>query len=200
MAKEYDEIVRQLKDAFPKGTVKHRRFIPNQVYVDRLESAAESRWDKEIRQLEVRPDLGYVKAIVRVVIGEHHREGAGFETIPAGASGDALKTAVDKALALAFVSAVDDWQVGWIDLCTEGNRDWADNPGITLLQNSIGSSKQNPSAARTPAAAKTSPRVCVTCKNVLTESDKALLQKIPEQNIDYCNNCLPDHRRRKIRT
>ncbi|SDP29689.1 hypothetical protein SAMN04487897_1693 [Paenibacillus sp. yr247] len=198
MAKEYAEIIKQLKDTFPKGTVKNARFIPNQVYVDRLEVAAESRWDKEIRQLDVRPDLGYVKAIVRVIIGEHYREGAGFESLPAGCSGDVLKTAVDKALASAFVSAVDEWQVGWIDLCTESKRDWADNPGITLLQNNP--SKQKQSLSRASSVSEMIPRVCVTCKNGLTEVDKSMLKKIPGQNIDYCNKCLPEHRRRKIRT
>jgi len=196
MDKEYAHIVKDLKGTFPKGTVKNGRYIPNQVYVDRLEVAAESKWDKDIRQLDVRPDLGYVAAIVRVTIGDHYREGAGFETLATGFTGDAIKTAVDKALASAFVSAVDDWQVGWIDLSTESRRDWADNPGITLLQ----SSKQKQSVSKTPSTVDLSPRVCVTCKNALTESDKAILKQIPGQNIDYCDNCLPDHRRRKIRT
>src|SRR4051812_6291358 len=113
MPKEYADILKELKAPFPKGTVQRNRYIPHQVYVDRLETAAESQWNKEVRELEIRPDLGFVKVVVRVTILDHHREGVGFETIEKDTGGQ-LRTenAVDLAVARAFVSAVDDWQVG----------------------------------------------------------------------------------------
>jgi hypothetical protein len=89
--------------------VQKNRYIPHQVYMDRLEAAAESQWNKEVREFEIRPDLGFVKAVVRVTIADHHREGVGFETIEKDTGGQ-LRTenAVDLAVARAFVSANDD--------------------------------------------------------------------------------------------
>jgi hypothetical protein len=105
-------------------------------------------------------------------------------------------------VARAFVSAIDDWQVGWLDLAIEANRDWANNPGITLLQEALKNKGMSGSGAGKDktSSAKISHRVCKICENTLSEEDIAILKRIPNQNIDYCNKHLPSHRREKIRT
>jgi len=198
MPKDYNEMIHALKQPFPAGTVQNSRYIPNQVYIDRLEQATESEWTKEILKVDIRPDLGYVSAVVRVKIQTQYRDGFKIETVPLNCEGTALNTAVDKVVNGAFVDAVDSWQVGWIDLVNYSRRDWADNPGITLLQHYKSMSTNNQPAGQNKPAS--SPRICVTCKKELNSQDMELLKSIPDQRIDYCTNCIPSHRLKKRRT
>ncbi|RUS45000.1 hypothetical protein [Cohnella sp. AR92] len=189
MTKPYSEVVKDLKERFPNGTVVNNRFIPNQVYIDRLEAATESEWSKEILRLDIRPEAGYVCAIVRVKIGDYHRDGYKVEKIKPGADDKALTTAIDLAVNGALVTAIDDWQVGWINLAETGNRDWATNPGITLLQ----AEKANTQSTKATGAAvpSSSTRNCSNCRQQLTVEDIDYLKTIPKLKIDFCRAHVP---------
>ncbi|MGG4132154.1 hypothetical protein ABEW19_28270 [Paenibacillus illinoisensis] len=105
--RDYKDIVAELKKTFPKNTVKfrsdnHRPYIPNQVYTDQVESATGSRWNQEIKELEINVSHRYVKSIVQVQIDV--LKWYGFAVIPGDPSKEPsnINTAVDKAVNEAF--------------------------------------------------------------------------------------------------
>lgn len=204
MERDYKDIVVELKRIFPKDTVKfrsdnHRPYIPNQVYTDRVESATESRWNLEIKELEINVPHRYVKAIVQVQIDVYFRDGYGFAVIP----GDPLtepsniNTAVDKAVNEAFLTALDSYQMGWRDLAPYKTKDWAGNPALKHL---LEQTETSGPTALSQSRAKVN-RLCLVCNKVLTEEEWDLLGQVPNLNrgkMTYCFDHLPNHLKRKI--
>ncbi|WP_336765646.1 hypothetical protein [Paenibacillus sp. USHLN196] len=204
MERDYKDIVAELKRAFPKDTVKfrsdnHRPYIPNQVYTDRVESATESRWNLEIKELEINVPHRYVKSIVQVQIDVHFRDGYGFAVIPGDPSKEPsnINTAVDKAVNEAFLTALDSYQMGWRDLAPYKMKDWAGNPALKHLLDHPEPDSQT-AVVQSRAIVD---RHCLVCSKVLTGDEWDLLGQVPNLNRDkmtYCFDHLPNHLKRKI--
>lgn len=204
MEREYKDIVAELKKTFPKDTVKfrsdnHRPYIPNQVYTDRVESATESRWNLEIKELEINVPHRYVKSIVQVQIDAHFRDGYGFAVIPGDPSKEPsnINTAVDKAVNEAFLTALDSYQMGWRDLAPYKMNDWAGNPALKHLIEQASPGEQ---VVVSQPHMRTH-RQCLVCGRSLTEDEWDLLGEVPNLNRDkmtYCFEHLPNHLKRKI--
>lgn len=204
MERDYEEIVADLKRIFPKDTVKFRSdnsrpYIPNQVYTDRVESATGSRWNLEIKELEINVPHRYVKSIVQVQIDVHFRDGYGFAVIPGDplAEPSNINTAVDKAVNEAFLTALDSYQMGWRDLAPYKMNDWAGNPALKHL---LVHAEPIGQTAVVQSRAKVN-RQCLVCTKVLTEDEWDLLGQVPNLNRDkmtYCFVHLPNHLKRKI--
>ncbi|MDN4067680.1 hypothetical protein QYF50_07210 [Paenibacillus vini] len=202
MSQDFSEIVQELKRKFPEGTVvfrsdNNRPYIPNQVYTDRLESATNSQWDFEISELDINVEQKYVKAIVRVHIPPHFRDGYGVALI----SGNPLKisSATDQAVNEAFITALDSFQMGWKDLAPYKTEDWGGNPALRHLLNSPPPADSK-NGTMIQSYAKTSHK-CIVCGGELSESEWDLLGHIPNLNrkkMIYCIDHLPDHLKRKL--
>jgi hypothetical protein len=205
MELNYMEVVTELKRRFPEGTVKFRTdngrpYIPNQVYTDRLESAASSRWDLEIKDLEINAPFKYVKAIVRIRIESHYRDGYGFSPIDGDPSTEPRKiaTAVDHAVNEAFLTALDTYEMGWKDLAPYKQNDWAGNTALKHLME--GAPPPVPEGEGVPhvhSHIKVS-QTCVNCGTKLSEAEWELLKQIPKLNLIYCFEHLPKHWRREL--
>lgn len=203
----YVEIVQRLKESFPHGTVKFRSdsnaaYIPNQVYTDRLETVTQGRWDKSIKDVEINVEQKYVKVIVTITIGEHHRDGFGFSYIDMDGQGrPRIGNALDQAAASAFIEALDSWQMGWKDLAPHYKNDWGGNPSLKHLVES-GPPADRSSGQPVQTRAKIE-RNCIytQCGKQLTEDEWELLKAVPNLNRDkmvYCFEHLPSHMKRKI--
>ncbi len=203
----YSEILEKLKQNFPAGTVQFtksstpRPYIPNQVYTDRLETATESRWDKEIKELAIHVEHRYVKAIVTIRIGPYSRDGYGVAVIDEDPLKDPQKisAAVDQAVNSAFVEAIDTYQMGWRDLIPHKTsaRDWGSNPALQYIKDITEEPTESPNFL--PKAITT--HTCVKCKNPLTQAEWGLLKEIPNLNLEkliYCYEDLPKHQKSKI--
>jgi hypothetical protein len=203
----YPEIIEQLKASFPEGTVQkrtdnQRAYIPNQIYTDRIETATNSQWNKEIRDSEINVPHGYIKVVVRIHIGPHWRDGVGLCTIDKSDSGDPkrLNNALERALSSAFLDAIDSWEMGWRDLAPHYRNDWGKNPGLAHLL----SSTSLPVPGSDPALSNPKmSRRCIMggCGEVLTQAEWDLLQRIPNLNVQkmtYCYPHLPNNFKRRL--
>lgn len=202
----YQDVISKIKARFPEGTVLKRQdnsraYIPNQVYNDRVESATESRWDQEFRDVEINIPHRFVKVIARVTIGPHFRDGIGFVEIGVDGSGKPkqLATAVDLAKAEAIREALDTWEIGWQDLAPyyQSERDWASNPALAHLVITP------PPDTPTPAAqsAVKIERNCIICKDRLNQDEWELLSYVPNLDrarLTYCFEHIPSQYRKKI--
>ncbi|WP_059040603.1 hypothetical protein [Paenibacillus rubinfantis] len=204
---EYEAVIQRLKDSFPEGTVKFRSdsnaaYIPNQVYTDRLEAVTQGRWNKAIKDVEINVQHKYVKVVVTITIGEHHRDGFGFSYIDSDGQGrPKIGNALDQAAASAFIEALDSWQMGWKDLAPHYKKDWGSNPALKHLVES-GPPADRSSGQIIQSRAKVD-RHCIytRCGKQLTEDEWELLKVIPNLNRDkmvYCYDHLPDHLKRKV--
>lgn len=200
----YPDIVRRLKESFPKGTVKLRSdtqkaYIPNQIYTDRLEAATEGQWSKTIKDIEINLEQQYVKVIVSISISDYSRDGFGFAYIDKDGQGrPKVSNALDQAAASAFVEAVDSWQMGWSDLAPY--KDWGDNPALRHL---IGSNPAPEGQKRVVHSNSRIERNCIMagCGKPLSADEWELLKQVPNLNRDrmiYCFDHLPEHLKRKI--
>ncbi|MFX3637343.1 MAG: hypothetical protein ACE3L7_01710 [Candidatus Pristimantibacillus sp.] len=203
----YTDVVTELKRSFPEGTVQfrtdnNRPYIPNQVYTDRLETATGSRWDREIKELEINVPFRYVKAIVRIHIEQHFRDGYGFSPIDGEPSSDPRKitTAVDKAVNEAILEALDSYEMGWRDLAPHKIKDWAGNPALRHLMEGDVPQGNLSDVTATQSFAKLH-HSCIQCGSHLTEMEWSLLGQVPNLNRDvmkYCFKHLPKHLKRKL--
>lgn len=204
----YNEAVDRIKARFPDGTVRTREdngraYIPNQVYTDRVEEATQSRWDREIRDVEVNVPHRYVKVIARVTIGPHYRDGVGFSEISVDGNGVAkqLATAVDQASVEAVREALDTWQIGWRDLAPYNQRekDWGSNPSLKYLLSAAPPGTTDPSRQ----AAEIIDRKCIftNCGAKLSRDEWNLLGSVPNLDrlrLTYCFSHIPNHIKKKI--
>ncbi|MEB9895442.1 hypothetical protein P4K96_18325 [Bacillus cereus] len=210
MTFDYQEVVMNLKRQFPKGTVQFREdngrpYIPNQVYTDRVESATNSQWDKEIKELDINVPHRYVKSIVRITIGPHFRDGYGLAVIKGDPENNqkAIVNAVDQAVNVAVLEALDTFQMGWKDLAPykQHAKDWGSNPALKhLLEDSVTSDTHSASFP-IQSFSKCHHR-CIFCGRNLTEGEWDLLGQIPNLNRNkmiYCFDHLPNHLKRKLR-
>lgn len=204
---DYREVIERIKAPFPKGTVRQREdsqraYIPNQVYNDRVEQATGSRWDREIREVEINIPHGYVKVIARVTIGPHYRDGVGFAEIPSSDKRTSIANKVDQATNEAIREALDTWEIGWKDLAPyyQKEKDWGSNPALKhLLHASPPAEAPDP---RIQPSAKIN-RTCIftNCGAQLTQKEWELLGKVPNLNrekMTYCYEHLPSHYKRKL--
>lgn len=200
----YQEVIQRIKERFPQGTVKQRgdngrAYIQNQVYTDRLEEATNSRWDREIRDVEINIPHGYVKVIARVTIGPHYRDGVGFADIN---DKKEIANKVDQATNEAIREAIDTWEIGWRDLAPyyQSEKDWGSNPALRHLLDS-----PPPPASTDPGY---QPNVWVEhycifskCGVPLTREEWDVLGQVPNLNREkmiYCYDHLPNHYKRKL--
>ncbi|MFC5651171.1 hypothetical protein ACFPYJ_19075 [Paenibacillus solisilvae] len=199
----YAEVVADLKKAFVKGTVQFRSdngrpYIPNQVYTDRVEAATNSRWSREIKELEINTAGRFVKAIVRIHIGAYYRDGYGFCSIEEDSANHPKKiaNAVDKAVNEALLEAFDSYEMGWRDLAPYKKEDWAGNPALRHLLES-----DAPPAPGTEISVRShfiSERTCIftNCGKRLTREEWDILGMVKGLNRDkmtYCYNHLRPH-------
>jgi hypothetical protein len=205
----YDHIVQQIKATFPQGTVQKRQdtqraYIPNQVYTDRVELATQSRWSREIRDVEINIPHGFVKVIARVMIGAYYRDGIGFAEIGTESAGKAKQIAnkVDQAGNEAVREALDTWQIGWRDLAPyyQQNNDWGTNPALRhLLETS--SAPTIPGDDPSQQINAKVERFCIKCLKQLSHEEWEILGKVPNLNRDkmtYCFEDLPNHLKKKL--
>lgn len=191
---DYSKVVDWLKRGFPFGTVvkQSRQYIPNQVYTDRLEKATGSEWSYEIRELEINPGAGYIKAVVRIYIAEYFRDGYGVDVVKDSSQ---IPTLTDQVINQAFVNAVDTWQMGWVDLAPY--RAWGENPALAHLKDG-----NPPPAEGVPIQSKAiEDKACVVCSKQLGQDEIDLLKAIPGFNLSklaYCFEHIPDHFKRKL--
>ncbi|GKS12872.1 hypothetical protein YDYSY3_38720 [Paenibacillus chitinolyticus] len=200
MEHNYADVMTFIKQPFPEGTVKfrsdnNRPYIPNQVYTDRLEQATGSRWDLEIKELEINVPSHFVKAIVRIHIAGHYRDGYGFSPL----DGDARKVtnAVDQAVNEAFLTAVDSFEMGWKDLAPFKQNDWGGNPALRHL---LEEAPPSQSPITQPSYAKISHK-CIKCGENLTNAEWELLGNVPNLNrsvMIFCFDHLPEHMKRRL--
>lgn len=191
---DYAKVVASLKERFPSGTVvkQSRQYIPNQVYTDRLEQATGSEWSFEIRELEINPGAGYIKAVVRIHIAEYFRDGYGVDVLKDSSK---IPTLTDQVINQAFVNAVDSWQMGWADLAEF--RAWGNNPALAHLKDN-----NAPPAEGVPLQSKAiEDKACVVCSKQLGQDEINLLKAIPSFNLSklaYCFEHLPDHFKKRL--
>ncbi|QYR23043.1 hypothetical protein KZ483_09030 [Paenibacillus sp. sptzw28] len=159
-------MIEHIKARFPKGTVKertdnNRAYIPNQVYTDRIEAATQSRWIREIRDIEVNVPHRFVKVICRVTIRPHSRDGIGFSEIQVDGNGHIkqLSTTVDQATNEAFRKVLDTWQIRWKGLAPFYPKDWGGNPALTHLLDSAPAGESDPTMQSSPMI----DRKCIFC-------------------------------------
>lgn len=205
MEKSYQEIITELKRSFPKGTVQfrsdnNRPYIPNQVYTDRVEHASCSQWDREIKELEINPTFRYVKTIVRIVIGPHYRDGYGFSAIDGDPASNpkCIESAVDNAVNEAMREALDTYEMGWKDLAPYKLKDWGSNPALKHLMDS---EPPDVTGSTSPSLVQPFAKVehtCIKCSEKLTQEEWELLKLVPNLNLIYCFDHLPDHMKRKL--
>ncbi|MDF2723532.1 MAG: hypothetical protein K0Q59_3207 [Paenibacillus sp.] len=203
----YEETIARIKARFPNGTVKTREdngraYIPNQVYTDRVERETGSRWDREIKEVEINIPHGYVKVIARVTIGPHYRDGVGFAEISVEPNGKAKQLAnkVDLALNEAVREALDTWQIGWRNLAAYHQQDWGGNPALAHL---LETAPHDQLYAGSKPPSTSVERFCIfaDCGAKLSREEWALLGKVPNLNRDkltYCYKHLPAHMKRKL--
>lgn len=208
MELNYEEVVRKLKEGFPKDTVKfrgdnNRAYIPNQVYTDRVEQATQSQWDLTIKDIDINVPHRYIKVIVTVAIGPHHRDGYGFSEIETDASGapKRLANALDQAVNEAIKTALDTWQMGWSTLAPFYKDDWGGNPALRHLLAS--NPPPEPGSSMPTVYNGKVDRQCIfsNCGRQLLQNEWDLLGKIPRFNrvkMIYCFDHLPNHWKRKI--
>ncbi|MDN8593162.1 hypothetical protein Q0V21_31015 [Paenibacillus sp. 11B] len=204
MERDYKQIVTELKRTFANGTVQfrsdnNRPYIPNQVYTDRVESATESRWNLEIKELEINVPHRYVKSIVKIEIDVYSRDGYGFAVIPGDPATEPknITTAVDQAVNEAYLTALDTYQMGWRDLAPYKKNDWAGNPALQHLLEHMNPGNQ----AKIVHSKEAINRTCLVCNKVLTADEWELLSQVPNLNrekMTYCFEHIPDHLKRKI--
>jgi hypothetical protein len=204
----YQEVVQKLKEGFPQGTVKfrsdnNRAYIPNQVYTDRVERATNSQWDLTIKEIEINVPHRYIKVIVTVTIGPHHRDGYGFSVIEKDAAGEPIRlaNALDQAANEAVKTALDTWQMGWSTLAPFYKEDWGGNPALRHLLVSDPPPEPGDSFPVVPNAKID--RFCIfsNCGKQLTHDEWELLGQIPRFNrnkMTYCYEHLPNFWKRKI--
>lgn len=197
---DYEKVILQLKGRFPPETVvkSNRGFIPNQVYTDRLEAATEGRWSLEVRELDINPSAGYIKAIVRVYIGEYFRDGYGVIELK-GQGKDEVKivSATDQVINQGFVNAVDSWQMGWKDLAP--HREWGKNPALAHLKDD--DAPPAPGVLKPLQSRENVDKSCTRCGKRLSQNEVDLLKAIPDFNLgklSYCFEHLPDHFKRRL--
>jgi hypothetical protein len=203
----YKEVIERIKDRFPQGTVKKRQdneraYIPNQVYTDRVERVTDSRWNREIRDVEINIPHGYVKVVARVTIGQHYRDGVGFaEIVTDGGKAKQLSNKVDQAINEAVREALDTWQIGWRDLAVYNQNDWGGNPALRHLLDS-----SQPDSGTSTVQSQSNMKVdhfCIfsNCGIQLSREEWDALGKVPGLNRDkliYCYEHLPSHMKRKL--
>ncbi|MCP3746769.1 hypothetical protein [Paenibacillus sp. A3M_27_13] len=191
---DYAKVIASLKKRFPSGTVvnQNRHYIPNQVYTDRLEMATGSEWSYELRELEINPGAGYIKAIVRIYIADYFRDGYGVDTLTDSSK---IPTITDQVINQAFVNALDSWQMGWADLAP--HRKWGENPALAHLKDD-----NVPPAEGVPTQSKAVVnKVCAICSKQLGPNEVALLKAIPGFNLSklaYCFEHIPGHFKKKL--
>ncbi|MFC5402361.1 hypothetical protein [Cohnella soli] len=204
----YPEVIEKIKARFPEGTVRKREdnrraYIPNQVYNDRVESATQSRWDQEFREVEINIPHRFVKVVARVTIGSHYRDGIGFAEIGVDASGKPkqLATTVDQAKAEAIREALDTWEIGWQDLAPyyQDEKDWGSNPALAHLLTTRAPDKGTPA----PQSAEMVERNCIfrNCGTKLSRDEWELLSNVPNldrSRMTYCFAHIPEQYRKKI--
>lgn len=200
---DYSEIVKKLKEKFPTGTVQfnhaNRPYIPNQVYTHRMESVTSSSWSFEIRELDINPTAGYIKAIVRVQIGSFYRDGYGVESLVTNTEGipERVSTKADQVINAAYINALDTWEMGWQDLAPHKKEDWGGNPALAHLLDHIPPEK----SGEPLAIYEKIERNCLKCGKQLTTIEWELLGQIPSLNREtmvYCFSHIPDHLSRRL--
>lgn len=170
---DYGKVVEDLKAKFPNGTVQKndstkRYYIPNSKYLHRINTVTQGEWNKEIKSIDINTDLGIVIAIVRVTIAEYSRDGHGRYQLKRGSS---IDNAIDQAVNIAFVNAIDTWEMGWVDLGRGSSDETEDDPSNQTTKGQ---------------------RICVKCKEPLTAEDVQYLEKNPHISLDYhIETCLP---------
>ncbi|MFB5269301.1 hypothetical protein ACE41H_21300 [Paenibacillus enshidis] len=200
---DYSDIVKQLKANFPHGTVQFnhaaRPYIPNQVYTNRMETVTDSSWSFEIRELDINPAAGYIKAIVRVQIGSIYRDGYGVEGLKINSEGipEKVSTKADQVINAAYINALDTWEMGWKDLAPHKKEDWGGNPALAHLLNHVPPEQSDASFEGN----KKIDRKCLVCNQYLTAIEWELLGHIPSLNREvmiYCFTHLPNHLSRRL--
>lgn len=199
---DYSDIIEKLKEQFPHGTVQFneagRPYIPNQVYTDRMEAITGSSWTFEIRELDINPAAGYIKAIVRVQIGSIYRDGYGVEklTTSEGAN-QQVSIKADQVVNAAYINALDTWQMGWRDLAPHKKADWGGNPALSHLLQHVPPEVTDKAIAGNEKIQ----RKCLKCNEFITAIEWELLGQIPSLNRDtmvYCLKDIPDHLSRRL--
>ncbi|MBB3113374.1 hypothetical protein FHS18_005486 [Paenibacillus phyllosphaerae] len=198
----YKEVMEKIKARFPQGTVKKREdngraYIPNQAYTDRVEQATGSRWNLEIREVEINIPHGYVKVVARVTIGAYFRDGIGFAEI---VDGKHVTNKVDQATNEAIREALDTWEMGWRDLAPhyQAEKDWGSNPALRHL---LDAPPPESSAASSSQPNAKLERYCIKCGAHLTYAEWDILGHIHNLNrhkMTYCYDHLPEHMKRKL--
>lgn len=200
---DYTKAIEQIKARFPVGTVQTRNdnqnaYIPNQVYIDRVEKATSSQWSREVRDVEINVPHGYVKVIVRVTIGDYFRDGIGFSEIDKNKS---IANKIDLATAEALREALDTWQIGWMDLAPhyQGAKDWGSNPALRHLLASAPGAEGNIKEVQSHSLV---PHQCIYtgCGKQLSRDEWEFLTVIPGLNLEkmkYCFQHIPNHLKKR---
>ena len=206
---DYKEAIERIKAAFPPGTVQKRgdngrAYIPNQVYTDRIEEATGSRWNREIRDVEINIPHGFVKVVARVTIGEHYRDGIGFSEIEtdAGGKGKSVSNKVDQAYAEAVREALDTWQIGWKNLAPyyQEEKDWARNPALHHLLHSQAPGEAGSKSGMQSRAVVEHYCIFAKCGKQLSRDEWDFLSLIPALNrekMKFCFEHVPNHLKKK---
>lgn len=187
--KTYNEIVKELKSAFPKGTFiqkeKGRGHIPVQAYMARLEAVAAEQWHWRIIGV---PTINLEQQIV-VVIGEITvidtvRQGMGVGKLNSRET-TSIKTALMTAESESFRDACDKFMMGWVDLAPY--RDWGKNPGVGLSTETETLENFNPNVH---SVMPESGRVCMKCDKALS-AEEALILSLNNIKFPYCKEHVP---------
>ncbi|WP_182101761.1 hypothetical protein [Niallia taxi] len=184
------EIIEFLKSPLPDGSVqsrnKDKKFIPIQVYIDRLNDESIGHLVKvKITHHHIDWTNDVIEVRVSIQIGEAEREGIGITSIsryentnkPVNVNNDA-----GTAYSHAIRDACDKFQMGWVDLAD--HREWGANPGLWFNRD------QN-SKKTSSGSTKTSEK-CIKCQKPLTEEDLQLLRDY-DISLKFCSKDIPQH-------
>ncbi|MFY0520559.1 hypothetical protein ACOMCU_22420 [Lysinibacillus sp. UGB7] len=193
--KTYSEIVEKLRKPFPPGTVKistdgTRGHIPVQVYMSRLEDAAESQWHwRIIGEPFINYDKHFVIVKGEITLVDAIRQGLGIAKLTK-ADTTSIKNALMTAESEAFRDACDKFKMGWIDLAPY--REWALNPGINLPRNSLitETSTIENYDPNIHSVMPASNRTCLKCQKQLSQKEELLLS-MNGIKFAYCKEHVP---------
>ncbi|MBU8908137.1 hypothetical protein [Desertibacillus haloalkaliphilus] len=180
----YKDIVRELREPFPPGTVQsrnnnpHSQYIPAQAYEERLEEVADMYWSWSLKGEPIiyeRENEVQITGTLKIVDAE--RDGTGFATFQRFPEGKIknLKYAIRAAAQDALRDACDHFQMGWVNLGKNSHTGNKVKPKSSEI-----SSNQNENKS------------CMVCKVKLTQKEVDILR---DNGIKlwYCSNHLPKH-------
>lgn len=191
---KYEEIMQELREPFPSGTVKKKNdsnksaHIPVQAYIQRLNRAAGGFYSWTVTTEKPIYHLEQMKLEMRgkLTIMNTSNEGVGFQNffyIKDSRIIQDFEGTVKAAVRRALVDALNAFEAGWKDLAQF--RDWGyliEDDGVS---NELGEQTGNTNIP------------CAICKEFLTNEELENLQKI-HWNIMYCDEHIPDFVRKKL--